>query len=117
MTDKIHRTDANDFMLEFFIEMTDRVHRAFAIVLNTSNELERDVDNALSCMFPSLYPIGPFPSILNQSLQNHLVSLGFNFGIITVMTLEQLLEFSWGLANSKKPYCGSLGLILSLLAL
>jgi len=27
-----------------------------------------------------------------------------NFGSITVMTPEQLLEFAWGLADSKKPF-------------
>ncbi|KAG4925166.1 hypothetical protein JHK87_050708 [Glycine soja] len=27
-----------------------------------------------------------------------------NFGSITVMSAEQLLEFAWGLANSKKPF-------------
>ncbi|KAK2420033.1 7-deoxyloganetin glucosyltransferase [Trifolium repens] len=73
-------------------------------------------------MFPSL------PSLLNQTLQNHLASLGsnlwkedtkclkwleskepgsvvyVNFGSVTVMTLEQILEFAWGLAGSKKPF-------------
>ncbi|KAG4940805.1 hypothetical protein JHK87_044676 [Glycine soja] len=27
-----------------------------------------------------------------------------NFGSITIMSAEQLLEFAWGLANSKKPF-------------
>ncbi|XP_004489448.1 7-deoxyloganetin glucosyltransferase [Cicer arietinum] len=124
----IRTTNPNDIMLEFLIEMADRVNRESTIVLNTFNELESDVIDALSSMFPSLYPIGPLPSLLNQTPQNHLASLGcnlwkedtkclewleskeprsivyVNFGSITVMTHEQVLEFAWGLANSKKPF-------------
>ncbi|WJX65701.1 7-deoxyloganetin glucosyltransferase [Trifolium repens] len=82
----------------------------------------------LYSMFPSLYTIGPLSSILNQTPQNDLASLGsnlwkedtkclkwleskergsvvyVNFGSVTVMTPEQILEFAWGLANSKKPF-------------
>ncbi|XP_050907654.1 7-deoxyloganetin glucosyltransferase [Lathyrus oleraceus] len=126
--DLIITTDLNDIMFEFFIHVTDRVHRASAIVFNTFNELESDVLQALSSMLPSLYTIGPLPLLLNQIGHNHLQSLGsnlwkedtkcidwleskepesviyVNFGSIAVLTPEQLLEFAWGLANSKKPF-------------
>jgi len=128
LTGFIRNTDPNDVMVEFFIEVADRFHRASAIVFNTYDELESDVMNALYSMFPSLYTIGPVPSLLNQTPHNHLESLGsnlwkedtkclewleskepksvvyVNFGSITVMTQDQLLEFAWGLANSKKPF-------------
>ncbi|TKY68757.1 7-deoxyloganetin glucosyltransferase [Spatholobus suberectus] len=128
LPDSIRTTDPNIFMVEFSIEVADNMHGASAIVLNTFDELESGVLNALSSTFPSVYPIGPFPSFLNQSPQNHLASLGsslwkedteclgwleskepksvvyVNFGSITVMSLEQLLEFGWGLANSKRPF-------------
>ncbi|KAL2342090.1 hypothetical protein Fmac_010030 [Flemingia macrophylla] len=105
-----------------------RIHRNSSIVFNTLEELEGDVLNALSSMFPSIYVIGLFPSFLNQSPHDHLASLDsnlwkedaeclewleskeprsvvyVNFGNITVMSTEQLLEFAWGLANSKKPF-------------
>ena len=120
--------DPNDFMLKFLIEVGDNMQRSSAIILNTFAELESDVLNALTSMFPSLYPIGPLPSFLNQSPQNHLASLGsnlwkedteylewlkskepksavyVNYGSITVMSPEKLLEFAWGLANSKRPF-------------
>jgi len=126
--DFIRTTDLNDVMLQFFIEVANKVQRNSTILFNTFDELEGDVMIALSSMFPSLYPIGPFPLLLNQSPQNHLASLGsnlwkedpeclewleskesgsvvyVNFGSITVMSAEQLLEFAWGLANSKKPF-------------
>ena len=126
LLDVLRTTDPNDFMVKFIIETADRFHKASAIVFNTYDELESDVLNALYSMFPSLYTIGPLPSLLNQTPHNHLESLGsnlwkedtkslewlaskepesvvyVNFGSITVMTPDQLLEFAWGLANCKK---------------
>ncbi|XP_057447697.1 7-deoxyloganetin glucosyltransferase-like [Lotus japonicus] len=128
LPDFIRTTNPNDFMVEFFIEAADIAKRASAMFINTFYELERDVLTALSSKFPSVYPIGPFPSFLKQTPQSHLASLGsnlwkedtkclqwleskepesvvyVNFGSITVMSPEQLLEFAWGLANSKKPF-------------
>ncbi|RHN50121.1 putative 7-deoxyloganetin glucosyltransferase [Medicago truncatula] len=128
LTDFIRSTNPNDVMVEFAIEAADRFHKASAIVFNTYDELESDVMNALYSMFPSLYTIGPLPSLLNQTPHNHLESLGsnlwkedtkclewleskepgsvvyVNFGSVTVMTPEQLLEIAWGLANCRKPF-------------
>ncbi|CAL5185951.1 unnamed protein product [Lathyrus oleraceus] len=124
----IKTRNPNDLLIKFTAEMTGRYHRASAIIFNTSDELERDIMNALNSIFPSLYTIGPVASILNQSPQNHLISLEsnlwkedanclewlglkdhesviyVNFGSVAVMTEEKLLEFAWGLANSKKPF-------------
>ena len=129
LLDLIRTTDPNDVMVQFLIEAADRFHRASAVVFNTYDELESDVMNVLYSMFPSLYTIGPLHSFLNQSSQSHpLASLGsnlwkedtkclewlesnepmsvvyVNFGSVTVMTPQQLLEFAWGLADSKKPF-------------
>ncbi|KOM54779.1 hypothetical protein LR48_Vigan10g067100 [Vigna angularis] len=128
LLDYIRTTDPNHFMLNYVIDMADNVLKASAIVINTSDELESEALKALSSMLPSVYPIGPFPSFLNQSPQSHLESLGsnlwkedteclewlkskepnsvvyVNFGSITIMAPEQLLEFAWGLANSKRPF-------------
>jgi UDP:flavonoid glycosyltransferase YjiC (YdhE family) len=130
IVDFIRTTNPNDIMLQFFIEVADSLHRdTTTIVLNSFNELESDVINALSSIVPSIYPIGPLPLLLNQTPNNHhLESLGsnlwiedtkcldwlepkepgsviyVNFGSITVMTPEQLIEFAWGLADSKKPF-------------
>jgi UDP:flavonoid glycosyltransferase YjiC (YdhE family) len=124
----LRTTDPNDSQVEFLVEAADSYDRASAIVFNTYNELESDVMKELYSMFPSLYTIGPLSSFLNQTPQNNLASLGsslwkedtkclewleskdarsvvyVNFGSITVMTPEKLLEFAWGLANSKKPF-------------
>ncbi|KAK7328138.1 hypothetical protein VNO77_22234 [Canavalia gladiata] len=128
LPDFVRTTDPNEFMLQYFIEVADRTKKVSAIAFNTFDELENDALNAISSMFPSLYTIGPLPLFLNQSPHNQSASLGsnlwkedpeclewleskeprsvvyVNFGSITVMSPEQLLEFAWGLANSKKPF-------------
>ena len=128
MVDFIRTTDPNDIMLQFFTEFANRVGRNSPILFNTFDELEDNVLNGLSSIFPSLYPIGPLSLLLNQTPHQHLESLGsnlwkentecldwlepkepgsvvyVNFGSITVMSADQLLEFAWGLANSKKPF-------------
>ncbi|KAI4296381.1 hypothetical protein L6164_036344 [Bauhinia variegata] len=126
----IRTTDPNYFKLNAIIQDTDRAHKATAIVINTFDELEGEAVDALSSIYTSLslYTIGPLPLFLSQGPQNQSASIGsnlwkdqteclewletkelgsvvyVNFGSITVMSPEQLLEFAWGLANSKKPF-------------
>ncbi|KAI4296378.1 hypothetical protein L6164_036341 [Bauhinia variegata] len=120
--------DPNNLMVDFLINEVDSAHEASAIIFNTFDSLEGNATNALSSMFPSLLTIGPLPLFLNQIPQNHLESIGsnlwkeenaclewleskepgsvvyVNYGSSTVMSAEQLHEFAWGLANSKKPF-------------
>ncbi|KAI9120340.1 hypothetical protein K1719_007373 [Acacia pycnantha] len=129
----VRTTDPNDFILNFVIREMERAQRASAICFNTFDELEGEAIKGLSSIFSTtpLYTIGPFPSFLNQSPHdnNQLASLDnislwkeetqsldwlqhreprsvvyVNFGSITIMSPEQLYEFAWGLANSKKPF-------------
>jgi hypothetical protein len=128
LPDLIKVKDPDHLMIKYTNEVTDKCQRASAFVINTSYELESDVMNSLYSIFPSLYTIGPLASFLNQSPQNHLASLNsnlwkedtkclewleskepgsvvyVNFGSVTVMTPDQLLEFAWGLENSKQPF-------------
>ncbi|KAK2420014.1 7-deoxyloganetin glucosyltransferase [Trifolium repens] len=90
LTSFIRTTDPNDLMIEFLIEAVERFHRASAIVINTSDELESDVMNVLHSMFPSLYTIGPFASFLNQSPHNQLASLETNLWKEDTKCLEWL---------------------------
>ncbi|KAF8406050.1 hypothetical protein HHK36_008130 [Tetracentron sinense] len=124
----IRTTDLNDIMLNFIMGEVERDFKASAIILNTFEILERDVLDALSSMFPPIYTIGPL-----QLLQNHISDNGLNsiesnlwqyepgclewlsskepnsvvyvnFGSITVMNPQQMIEFAWGLANSKQTF-------------
>ncbi|GFP87058.1 7-deoxyloganetin glucosyltransferase [Phtheirospermum japonicum] len=125
----IRTTDPKDFMLNFAMQEAEAVTRAKALILNTFDALEHDVLTALSSMFPRVYPLGP----LHLMTKNHITDerlhsiksslwkedsncvewldgkepgsvVYVNFGSITVVTAQQLTEFAWGLANSKKTF-------------
>ncbi|KAJ4827457.1 hypothetical protein Tsubulata_932976 [Turnera subulata] len=125
----IRTTDQNDLMLNFLKREADRAPRATALIVNTFEELEHEVVAALSSMFPPVYTIGPLPLLVDQIPEkDQLASFGsnlwkeepecldwldskqpnsvvfVNFGSITVMTPQQLVEFAWGLANSKHTF-------------
>lgn len=125
----IRTTDPNDFMLNFVMGEADKASKASGIIFNTFDALEHDILDALSTMYPRVYSIGPLHLRINQlPAENKLKSLGgnlwkeepeclqwldskqpksviyVNFGSITVMSHQQLVEFAWGLANSKQNF-------------
>ncbi|XP_044475056.1 7-deoxyloganetin glucosyltransferase-like [Mangifera indica] len=124
----IRTTDLNSFMINFIPSVTERAKRASAIVLNTFQDLEQDVLSAFASILPPVYSIGPLHLQVNQIPDNDTKQIGsnlwkeeteclewldlkepnsvvyVNFGSITVMTVDQLIEFSWGLANSKQTF-------------
>ena len=127
LRDFIKTTDPNDLMVKFIIEAAYRVHGAKAIVFYTSNELESDVLNAVLLFSILFTPLALYLHILIKvSITTWLIQVPIlgnkirnvewleskkrgsvvyvNFGSIMVMTLEQLLEFALGLANSKQPF-------------
>ncbi|XP_057952403.1 7-deoxyloganetin glucosyltransferase-like [Malania oleifera] len=121
----LRTTDPNDILFEFCMRETEMGSKASAMILNTFDELEPDVLEALSSMFPPIYTIGPLHLLINRvPLEEPLRSIGsnllkeeleclqwldskkpnsvlyVNFGSTTVMAPEQLIEFAWGLAGS-----------------
>jgi hypothetical protein len=124
----IRTTDEKDFMLNFIISEVERASRASAIILNTFDAFEHDVLEAISSLLPRIYTVGPLPLLADQIKDERLKSVTsnlwkeepgcvewlnskqsnsvvyVNFGSITVMTPQQLIEFAWGLANTKKPF-------------
>ncbi|CAI9786231.1 unnamed protein product [Fraxinus pennsylvanica] len=124
----IRTTDINDPMLNFSMEETERVSKASAIIFNTFDALEAEVLNALSPLCPPVYFIGPLHLLVNRLQENSLKFMGgnlwkeelgciewlnskkpnsvvyVNFGSVTVLTPQQLIEFAWGLANSRKNF-------------
>ncbi|KAF8406033.1 hypothetical protein HHK36_008113 [Tetracentron sinense] len=124
----IRTTDPNEIMLNFAQGEVERTHKASAIIFNTFEFFERDVLDALSSMFPPIYTIGPLQLLLNQISDNGLSSIEsnlwpyepgclewlnskesnsvvyVNFGSIVVMTPQQMIEFAWGLANSRQTF-------------
>ncbi|KAF6144673.1 hypothetical protein GIB67_006165 [Kingdonia uniflora] len=121
----IQTTDPNDIMLDFMGEEAQNCLNAPAIIFNTFDDLEHEVLDEVARKFPNIYTIGPVPLLSQHVPDSDLKSIRSslwkedsdclqwldkqgqnsvfyaNFGSLTVMTEEQLLEFAWGLANSK----------------
>ncbi|KMZ59966.1 Flavonoid glucosyltransferase, family GT1 [Zostera marina] len=127
----IRTTDVNDFMVNFLILQTHRASTAKSIILNTFYDFEHSVLEEMKSILPPIYDIGPLDLLCNQIVQDPtsgVESIKFNlwkedskclewldtklpgsivyvnFGSITVMTNQQMVEFAWGLCNSNKEF-------------
>nr|AUR26622.1 UDP-glucosyltransferase 85A39 [Centella asiatica] len=120
----IRTTDIDDVILNFILTECEALPKARGLILNTFDALEQDVLHALSAIQPRIYTIGPLLLDQDDKLKfmgsnlwaedrscidwldtkdpNSVVYV--NFGSITVMSAQQLTEFAWGLANSKKHF-------------
>jgi UDP:flavonoid glycosyltransferase YjiC (YdhE family) len=122
-------TNPNDIMLDTLIWECKRAQKASAIIFNSFDNLEHNVLEAFSSInLPPVYSIGPLHLLLKDITHTELNSIGsnlwkeeteclewlnkkepntvvyVNFGSITVMTNLQMIEFAWGLADSKKSF-------------
>ncbi|CAL5348784.1 hypothetical protein CsSME_00035446 [Camellia sinensis var. sinensis] len=124
----IHCFKQCDFMIKFTSEIVETTLKSFALIINTFEKLEHQALYELSSMFPPIYTIGPLHLLLNQTKDRSLKSIGsnlwtempeclewlnskepnsvlyVNYGSLTVMTQNQLVEFAWGLANSNQTF-------------
>ncbi|KAK9111001.1 hypothetical protein Scep_018520 [Stephania cephalantha] len=123
-------TDPNEVLFDFVKEETQNCLKGQAIIINTFDELEHEVLDAIeSMLFPRIYAVGPlFKLYRNLPAKAEAKSLRVNlwkeesdclkwlemrqprsvvyvsFGCVTVMSDQHLIEFAWGLANSKHPF-------------
>ncbi|XP_023743753.1 UDP-glycosyltransferase 85C2 [Lactuca sativa] len=128
----VRTIDPNEAGYNYVLESVKATRRVSRIILHTFEELESTVIKALKPMYPYVYTIGPLQLHLNQITNseetNNLDINGsslwkeeteclewlqlkepnsvvyVNFGSITVMSLQELLEFGWGLANSNYSF-------------
>lgn len=130
----IRTTDPNDIIVNFAMREFQRCcDMGSAIILNTFDDLEREVLDSLSTIMPPpIYTVGHLDLIVADQLvpdhNNPLNLLGanlwkedswclqwlnskepnsvvyVNFGSVAVMTAQQQTEFAWGLANSKMTF-------------
>ncbi|KAK1581482.1 hypothetical protein Q3G72_006405 [Acer saccharum] len=125
----IRTTDVDDIMLNFAIGEFENARNASALLFNTIDDLENEVLEALPPTYPLIFVIGPLQLLLDQIPHEDALSpiksnlwkeqggclewldtkepqsvVYVNFGSVTVMTDEQLVEFAWGLANSKMTF-------------
>nr|GMC52358.1 7-deoxyloganetin glucosyltransferase-like [Ipomoea batatas] len=121
-------TNPDEYMFKFLLQETGRAGRASAVILNTFDALEHEALMALKSMLPAVYTVGPLQFLQTEVKDSNVRALAtnlwkedtsclewldtkepnsvvyVNYGSITVMTPDQLSEFAWGLANSKKPF-------------
>ncbi|XP_021740241.1 7-deoxyloganetin glucosyltransferase-like [Chenopodium quinoa] len=127
----VRTTDPNELMLNYVQRLVHNSKRATAILYNSFDALEHEALQSFSSDFPPFYALGPFQLLLdsleaakNEEIESISTSLWkedphclewldsyernsvvyVNFGSITVMTNDQLIEFAWGLANSNQPF-------------
>ncbi|KAI3982126.1 hypothetical protein MKX01_019032 [Papaver californicum] len=116
-------TDPNDKMIDYILGDIENARKGSGIILNTFDELENEVVDALRSRNLSLLLI-----CLESFQTDELKTVGsnlwkeepecllwldtkepnsvvyVNFGSIAVMTTQQLIEFACGLANSKQTF-------------
>ncbi|KAL7595699.1 hypothetical protein Lser_V15G30800 [Lactuca serriola] len=124
----VRKTSPGDeYMLEGLCLQAERAKRASAIMFNTFYELDSDLLDALSSVFPPCYGVGPFKLLEKESdesvefIKSNLWKeentclkwleskpkssvIYVNFGSTTVMSHQYILEFCWGLAKSNCPF-------------
>lgn len=116
---------ADNIMFQFLRSETRNCLKSSAIIFNTFHEFDREVLEAISDKLPNIYNIGPLSLLSRHIPESPLKSLSsslwkedssclrwldkrepnsvvyVNYGSITTMTEENLIEFAWGLAKSK----------------
>ncbi|KAJ8770418.1 hypothetical protein K2173_015032 [Erythroxylum novogranatense] len=117
----------DDILYRFIVESTKTSVKA-PTIFHTFDALEPELLDTLSSLCRSVHFIGPLDLHLNQFQESALSSIGcnlwkeepeclqwldsrepnsvlyVNFGSVTLLTREQLIEFGMGLAKSNRPF-------------
>lgn len=116
-----------DYMFDYLRTEGQAALEADMVILNTFDELEGPVLDALRIRLPPLYTVGPLlhAAESDQNRKSHLSDslwaeetdcvkwlnsqepssvIYVCFGSITVMSDKELVEFAWGLEASKQPF-------------
>lgn len=123
-------TSSDDILFNFLKDQLQDGLQASAIIFNTFDSLEHQVLASIEPVFRKpIYTIGQIASLVNQlvpsgPLKSFRPSLWkddteclqwlaqwgpnsvvyVNYGCVTVMSQDNLVEFAWGLANSNRPF-------------
>ncbi|XP_031497614.1 7-deoxyloganetin glucosyltransferase-like isoform X1 [Nymphaea colorata] len=124
----IRTLDRDDIMLNYGNNEAQAVTKGVGLILNTFEDLEYEVLEAIRDRIPRVYTVGPLLKLGQSVPMNGLTAIKsslwkeedgclewldeqgegtvvyVNFGSITVMSPHQLVEFAWGLANSNYPF-------------
>ncbi|XP_076900148.1 UDP-glycosyltransferase 85C1-like [Bidens hawaiensis] len=113
--------------LKFMLETSMQADKASHMIFHTFNGLESSLIKVLKSMFPKIYTIGPLQLLLNQIIEKESKNFNcsgyslwkeepeclqwlhskepnsvvyVNFGNLAMLSLQDLVEFGWGLVNS-----------------
>lgn len=124
----IQSTDPEDIMFNYNLESIQNALKTPNLILNSFEDLEQEVLDAIRAKFPTLYTIGPLSMLQRQICGGKLDSIDanlwkqdmgclewldkkktgsvvyVNYGSLVILTPDQLREFAWGLANSKYSF-------------
>ncbi|KAM0936939.1 putative 7-deoxyloganetin glucosyltransferase [Dioscorea sansibarensis] len=115
----IRTTDPNDIALNFMNHVFQKVFQTSAIIINTFDELEGNVLEAMAEMLPPIYTVGPLSLVsdhcssfwkedmsclewLDGRQPNSVIYV--NFGSFAELTKDQLIEFALGLVDSEHDF-------------
>nr|GEV07513.1 UDP-glycosyltransferase 85C2-like [Tanacetum cinerariifolium] len=126
MNSVIRTTDLDDAFLKFCNKSSQYSHNVSHNIIHTFDALEPSIVDALSSMVPQVYTVGPMQLLLNNIPKEEKTTdmkyslwkeepeclewleskeansvIYVNYGSFTVMSLQDLTEFAWGLANSE----------------
>ncbi|KAJ0746317.1 putative UDP-glucuronosyl/UDP-glucosyltransferase, UDP-glycosyltransferase family [Helianthus annuus] len=119
----VRATKPTDPGLKYLRKTAEAADKVSHMIIHTFEELEARLVKELRMIFPNVYTIGPLQLLLNKETENSSFNgyslwneepecvewlqskerdsvLYVNFGSLTVMSLQDLLEFGWGLVNS-----------------
>lgn len=126
----VRTLDPKCFALRVEEEEANSCARAQGLILNTFEDLESDVLDALRGEFPLVYTIGPLAAAMHHRVDRAQGQgaaglslweedaacmawldaqpagsvLYVSFGSLAVLSLDQLAELAWGLAASNRPF-------------
>ncbi|XLR24297.1 hypothetical protein S83_052197, partial [Arachis hypogaea] len=123
----LRTTNPSDVMFNYNIVKVNTAMHVKGVILNTFEDLESEVLDAIRAKYSNVYSIGPlsmlFKQLSNSNTQLESIDLNLwkednkclewldkrdrgsvvyvSFGSLVIMTPKQLSEFAWGLVNSK----------------
>ncbi|XP_040381441.1 7-deoxyloganetin glucosyltransferase-like [Oryza brachyantha] len=129
----VRTLDPTSFALRVEEDEANSCARAQGLILNTFDDLESDVLEALKDEFPRVYTIGPLAAAMHGRVVDRANGHGggaaglslweedaacmtwldaqpsgsvlyVSFGSLTVMSPDNIAELAWGLAESRRPF-------------
>ncbi|KAJ0785552.1 putative UDP-glucuronosyl/UDP-glucosyltransferase, UDP-glycosyltransferase family [Helianthus annuus] len=128
LPEHILATKPDDPPLHWIVESARKADKVSHMIIHTFDELEAPLIKEIKSIFPHTYTVGPQQLLLNHISEKEAKKSNFNghslwkeepeciqwlqskepdsvvyvnFGSLAVMSIQDLIEFGWGLVNSK----------------